>query len=157
MDEKKLSFYEFANNCYYLLSLRFIEWSRSQRKLEHMKSTKERVCYCDDNDTCNDGARFIGRRIRLRPKITKKLHNRPIKLGFGFSLRAGASAIEVCFGFISFILLYSLILPWFLMSCDKIYHRAILNICSKNLFKHLFIWLFTMKCYTLSCKLTNWS
>ena len=124
MDEKKLSFYELANNCYYLLSLRFIEWSRSQRKLEHMKSTKERVCYCDDNDTCNDGARFIGRRIRLRPKITKKLHNRPIKLGFGFSLRAGASAIEVCFGFISFILLYSLILPWFLMDSDKIYHRA---------------------------------
>ena len=50
------------------------------------KSFKERVCYCDDEDTCNDG-------------------------DYGDSGDSSSSAIKVCFGLISSILLYSLIKP----------------------------------------------
>ena len=56
-----------------------------------MKTTKERVCYCDDKDTCNDGVSNGG------------------DGGDGGDNGAGASAIKVCFGLISSILLYSLI------------------------------------------------
>ena len=50
------------------------------------KSFKERVCYCDDEDTCNDG-------------------------DYEDSGHSSSSAIKVCFRLISSILLYSLIKP----------------------------------------------